>query len=235
MSFGSRLGLLRLVAIVLAGRRYWLLAVLPLVWLLVQAGLLLIGIREGFSPREAQGALIGLPLTLVATFLGIRIIAGEIDGRSLEIAYTVPGGCERIWLSKLFVSWLLLIGAELLLVGPVWVFFTGPFPLSALYGALQAATFYLIVAMALAALFRSEAAGAMGTAVLLGFNGLISGFGGFQVRASPFWNPLAVGDATPGELLIWTLQNRVAFILVMAAILGLAFMRAARRERMLGA
>ena len=44
-----------------------------------------------------RSGLIGVPLTMLAVFLGLRIIAGEIDGRSLEIAYTVPGGCERVW------------------------------------------------------------------------------------------------------------------------------------------
>ncbi len=75
----------------------------------------------------------------------------------------------------------------------------------------------------------------MGTAAILGFNGLISGFGEQQVRISPFWNPYALEDADPIELFAWTLQNRIGIPLAMAAILALAFMRANRRERMLGA
>ena len=39
----------------------------------------------------------------------------------------------------------------------------------------------------------------------------------------------------PTELFAWTLQNRIGIVLAMAAILGLAFVRANRRERMLGA
>ena len=103
------------------------------------------------------------------------------------------------------------------------------------YGAMQAALFYLVLSMGMATLLRSEAAGVMGIAAILGFNGLISGFGENQVRISPFWNAHALGDADPTELFAWTLQNRIGIILAMAAILALAFMRANRRERMLGA
>ncbi len=234
MSWRPDVGLLRLALLVVAGRRFWLLPLLPLLWLLFQAGVLLIGAGEGFTPSSAQGILIGLPLTLLAVFLGIRIIAGEIDGRSLEIAYTVPGGCERVWWAKLFASALVLLASEALLAVATFIFFT-PFPWSALYGAMQAALFYLVLSMGMATLFLSEAAGIMGTAAILGLNGVISGFGENQVRVSPFWNPYALEDADPTELFAWTLQNRIGIVLAMAAILALAFMRANRRERMLGA
>ncbi len=234
MSWRPDVGLLRLALLVVAGRRFWLLPLLPLLWLLFQAGVLLIGAGEGFTPSSAQGTLIGLPLTLLAVFLGIRIIAGEVDARSLEIAYTVPGGCERVWWAKLFASALVLLASEALLAVATFIFFT-PFPWSALYGAMQAALFYLVLSMGMATLFLSEAAGIMGTAAILGLNGVISGFGENQVRASPFWNPYALEDADPTELFAWTLQNRIGIVLAMAAILGLAFMRANHRERMLGA
>jgi hypothetical protein len=196
---------------------------------------LLLG-REGvmMGPASAQGTLIGVPLTLLAAFLGLRIIAGELDGRSLEIAYTVPGGAERVWWAKLAASALVIVASEALLAGATFVFFT-PFPLEALYGALQAALFYLVLSMGLATLFRSEAAGALAVAAVLGFNGLITGFGENQIRISPFWNPHALSDADPTELLAWTLQNRIGIVLAMAAIVALTFMRANRREKMLGA
>jgi hypothetical protein len=233
MSWRPDFGLLRLSLLVVAGRRFWLLPLMPLTWLLFQAGVLLIGTGEGFAPSSAQGPLIGVPLTLLAVFLGIRIIAGEIDGRSLEIAYTVPGGCERVWRTKLLAAVLILLAAEALLATATFIFFTS-FPWSALYGAMQAACFYLILSMAMATLFRSETAGAMATAAILGFNGLLTGFGENQLRASPFWNPYALEEADPAELFAWTLQNRIGIVLAIAAILSLAFMRANRRERMLG-
>ena len=232
MTWRPDFGLLRLALLVVGGRRFWLLTVLPLLWLAFMAAAATVSGDQRFAPAGAQGALIGLPLTLVAIFLGMRIIAGEIDARSLEIAYTVPGGCERVWWAKLVASVLVLAAAETLLAGTTYIFFTA-FPWSALYGAMQAALFYLVLSMGMATLFRSEAAGAMAIAAILGFNGLITGFGDTQVRISPFWNPYALEDADPVELLAWTLQNRVGIVLAMAAILALAFMRANRRERML--
>ena len=91
----------------------------------------------------------------------------------------------------------------------------------------------MVLAMAMATLFRSEVAGAMATVALLGFNGLISGFGDQQVRVSPFFNPLAATSSDPADILAWTVQNRIGVALVTTGILALAFMRANRRERML--
>lgn len=226
--------LLRLAAYQLAGRRFWLLVLLPLVWHLFQAILLLTGGRpEPFSPVAAQNTLIGLPTAVLALFLGVRVIAGEIDGRSLEIAYTVPGGAHRLWLAKLLAAWLLLVLTVLLLAAVTFLFFTS-FPLAALYGALQAASLYLVVAMGLATLTRSEVAGAMIAIAVLALNGLLTGFGDNQLRISPFWNPLAVSQVEPFQLFAWTLQNRIGVLLAIVALCGLAFSRAERRETMLG-
>ena len=74
----------------------------------------------------------------------------------------------------------------------------------------------------------------MATAALLGLNGLIAGFGENQVRVSPFWNPLALADVDPGEVLARAVQNRIGFVLVVAAVVAMTFGRAERRERMLG-
>jgi ABC-type transport system involved in multi-copper enzyme maturation permease subunit len=226
--------LMRLAALQLAGRRFWILPLLPLLWLAFQAVLLLFGTREGFEPEAAQNTLIGLPVAVLGVFLGVRIVAGEIDQRSLEIAYTVPGGAHRVWLTKLSAALAMLVASMALLAVVVYVFFT-PFPVGvALYGALQAVLFYLVVSMGLATLFRSEVAGAMATAALLGLNGLISGFGENQVRVSPFWNPLALWDVDPGEVLARAVQNRIGFVLVVAAVVAMTFGRAERREKMLG-
>ena len=231
MSFLPDLTLLRLAMLTLAGRFFWVLPLLPLVWLVVFGTVLSLD-GEVIAPEEAQGVLLAVPMTALAIFMGIRIIGGEIDDRSLEIAYTVPGGCERLWYAKLFAAVSLLLISEVLLAVSVYVFFT-PYPLAALYGALQASCFYLILALAFATLFRSEAAGAMATVLVLGLNGLITGFGDNQIRISPFWNPYALTDADPTELFAWTLQNHIGMLLAMVAILSLAFMRANRREQML--
>ncbi len=224
--------LLRLALLVIAGRRFWLLPLLPLGWLVVVRIIMFMDASLTFDDTSVQGPLLAVPLTLLAVFLGIRIIAGEIEDRSLEIAYTVPGGCKRIWYTKLLAASGVIISAEILLASAVFVFIT-PFPAGVLYGALQAAGFYLILAMAMATLFRSEAAGAMATAAVLGLNGALTDFGDNQIRISPFWNPYALADTDPTELFAWTLQNHIGILLAIAAIGSLAFMRANRREQML--
>jgi hypothetical protein len=227
----------RLVALsarLLAGRRFWLAPLLPLLWLAALAIALIAGwYTESFEAVHAQNVLIGLPLTILAIGLGTRVIAGDMDRRTLEITYTVPGGSHRVWLGKLAAAVLLLLTAEALLAIGVFVFFTG-YPPSALYGALQAAIFYLVVAMGFAALFGSEITGAMATAALLGINGVITGFGDNQPRISPLFNPLAIYNAAPGDLFAWTLQNRIGFVLAATLVTALAFARAERREKLLG-
>lgn len=221
---------LRLSAILMAGPRHWLLPLLPLVWLAVQAGLLIAGRAPSFEPAAAQNSLIGLPLAVLAAILGGRIIAGELDQRTLEIAYTVPGGAHRVWLGKLAAAGLMLLASLGLMAALTFTFFT-PFPiLQTLYGAGQGAAFHLVAAMGLATLLRSEAAGAMATIAVLALNLRMAPVG---LRISPFWNPLTLQGADADQLLAMAVQNRIGFALVIAAIVALTFARAERREKML--
>jgi len=206
---------------------------LALIWPVVQALLLVARMREeSFEAVDAQNTLIGIPLAVLAVGLGVRIIAGEMDRRTLEIAYTVPGGTHRVWFGKIAAAVVLLLATEVLLAVASFVFFTS-FPPVVLYGAFQAAVFYLVVAMGFAALFRSEITGAMATAALLGLNGFITAFGERQVRISPFFNPLAMDSASPADLFAWTVQNRIGFVLAIVAVTALAFSRAEKREKLL--
>lgn len=222
--------LLRLVLVMMAGRRYWLLPLLPLAWLVF----LQLELFSFFnvSPEAVQGLVLGVPMSLLGIFLGIRVIAGEIEDRSLELAYTVPGGSERLWRIKLIaaVTMLLVMEATLALVTVTLI---TAFPLGALYGAFQAACFYLVLSLSLATLFRSQIGGGVFTVILLGINGALTGFGNGQLRGSPFFNPYVIVGADSADVLAWTVQNRVGMLLLMAGILSLAFMRANRRERML--
>jgi hypothetical protein len=215
-----------------AGRRYWIAPLLPLAWIAFQVLRLLVGWRpEDYTPADAQTVLIGFPLVVLAMGLGVRVIAAEIDRRTLEIAYTVPGGTHRVWLAKLAAAVLLVVAAEALLAVSVYVFCTEFDPVSTLYGAFQAAVFYLLLGMAFSVLFKSEAAGALVTAAAL-----VAAFP-FQAgntRLSPFWNPLNLADADPINVLAWTVQNRIGFALVGVALIALAFGRAENREKLLG-
>ena len=224
-----RLGLAS--ARLVAGRRFWIVTLLPLLWVGFQIFRLVVRWRpESYGPADAQNVLIGFPLTVLAVGLGVRIIAGEIDRRTLEIAYTVPGGTHRVWLSKMFAALVLLMIAEAFLALATWLFCT-VFPAAALYGALQSAVFYLVLSMALAALSRSEAAGALVVILVLGLNFFLQAA---NVRISPFWNAESVASEDPAELLALAVQNRVGFLLVIVALTALAFARAENREKLLG-
>jgi len=231
-SVADTLRLLALSARMLAGRRYWLAALAPLVWTAGAVFWVLVGWREeDYAPADAQNLLMAIPLTILAIGLGVRIVAGEIDRRTLEIAYTVPGGAHRVWLHKLAAAAILLVLAELPVAAGTYLFCTEYDP-GAIYGALQGALFYLVLAMSLATLFRSETAGALVTvgALLLSFP-----FQAGDLRLSPFWNPANLIEADPEQLLAWTTQNRIGFALAIGLLVVLALGRAENRESMLGA
>ena len=89
----------------------------------------------------------------------------------------------------------------------------------------------MVLAMAFSVLFKSEAAGALVTAAALV---VAFPFQAGNTRLSPFWNPLNLTDADPVNVLSWTVQNRIGFALVCAALIALAFGRAENREKLLG-
>ncbi len=212
----------------IATRRYAVWPLLSLSWPLFLAVWMLV--QEGSStkdPSSVLGNLVGLPLVVLACFLGVRIIASECEQRTLEIAYTVPGGPHRIWVPKLFAAIAILLVSELLLAVFVQIFLCDV-SLSSLYGALQLALFYLVLAMALSTFFRSVITGALAVVafVILGFLAQMTPF-------SPFWNPLAQNPNAAEELFALTIKQRVGFALVTAALVALTFARAQWREKML--
>ena len=231
--FGDWVRFVGLSARLIGGRRFWVAPLLTLLWPAFQALRLLMGWQESaFEPSSAQTVLVGFPMIILAIGLGVRIIADEMDRRTLEIAYTVPGGAHRVWLGKLAAAFGLLVAAEILLAVVTSTLFA-PVTLGALYGALQAAVFYLVLSMGLAALTRSEITGALAVAVLLCLNGVFTGFGGNQIRISPTFNPLSLVDTAPEIVVAYTLQNRIGIALAIAALTALAFARAERREKLL--
>lgn len=215
------------------GRRVWLAPVLALGWPAYHAVSLLVGWRDArFVAADAQNYLIGFPLIVLAIGLGVGIIAGEIEQRTLEVTYTVPGGARRVWLSKLLAAALPLLAAGVLLAAITAAFFTS-YPLVALYGALQGAAFYLVLAMGLGALLKSEITAALVAGMILFLNGLTAGFGEVQRRWSPLFNPLGTVEGASSELLAWTIQNRIGVALVIFALVALSCVRAERREQLL--
>jgi hypothetical protein len=223
--------LLHLSCRFVAGRKYWIAPLLPLLWIAFQLFRLMIRWRPNdYLAADVQNILIGFPLTVLGIGFGVRIIAGEMDFRTLEIAYTVPGGTHRVWLAKLASASLLLIVAEALLALATLLFVTD-YPLGALYGALQGALFYMVLAMAFSALFKGEAVGALLTVVVLMVNLPLHG----AVPAiSPFFNPETQTFLDEADVLAKSVRNRIGYLLVMAAIAALSFGRAESREKILG-
>lgn len=224
----DQMRLIHHAARIVAGRWFWLAALLPLLWLGFQYISVILGWRAtSYEIVDAQNKLIGFPLAILAAGLGVRVIAGEIDLRTLEIAYTVPGGAHRVWLAKLGASFLILLVAEALLAITTFVFLTS-FAWSTLYGALQSAVFFLVLAMGLGALFKSEAAGGMVCAGVLTLALIFT-----VLRISPFFNIELSADLDAVERMARLVQNRIGYVIVTLAVMLLTFGRAEQRERML--
>jgi ABC-type transport system involved in multi-copper enzyme maturation permease subunit len=223
--------LLRLSLRVQLGRWVWLVPALALLWPSYHAITVLVAPRQ-FNVADAQNGLIGIPLVVLAIGLGVRVIAAEIDQRTLEVAYTVPGGAGRVWVAKLAAAAVPLLGAWALLAIIAVVFFVR-YPLSALYGALQGAAFYLVLAAGLGALLRNEITAALVASIVLGLNGFLTGFGSVPSRWSPLFNPLVVKDISEAEIFAWTVQNRIGFALLIVALVTLTCGHTEQREKLL--
>jgi hypothetical protein len=211
----------------MVGKRFWIVIFLPLIWPILQVLFIGIGWRDGkVTPVDAH-MLMSLPLTIVAMGLGLRIIAGEIDSRTLEIAYTVPGGCHRVWLAKIATCFCLLLAGDVLLAVFTMVFLTSV-SIGTFYGVLQASVFYLVMGMALSAFFRSEITGAMATIVVYAISIMAS-----SSRISPFFNSLALEKTENAQAVSYIIQNRILFVILIVIISLLTFLRVERREKML--
>lgn len=228
----DRVALLRLALRWQLGKRAWIVPLLALAWPAYRAFELIAGWRpRSFEPEHAQNMLIGVPLTVLAIFLGVRIIAGEIEHRTLEVTYTVPGGAGRVWITKLCAAALPLLAAAVLLGVITAVFFT-PYPVGAFYGAMQGAIFFLALSMGLGALLKSELTASLVAFVVLGLIGFLSGFGDIPRRWSPLFNPLSV-ESEAVDVVAWTIQNRIGVALAVLALVALASVRTERREQLL--
>ena len=227
--------LLRLAMVAIAGHFFWIWPLVLVVgWLTVQTLLELYG-GQTMTVSDVQNRLLGFPLAILGAVLGLRIIAGEINSRTIEIIYTVPGGANRVWTIKLLASLTMIAVTELALALYTWFYFT-PFPIDVLLGALQASAFFLVISMGFSALFRSEVSGAIIAALLLGICALFffqSGPAPNFIVFSPFFNTYASNLDEGANLLELTLQNRIGYFLTTIGLICLAYMRGERREKLL--
>jgi ABC-type transport system involved in multi-copper enzyme maturation permease subunit len=216
------------------GKRFWLWPLLPLIWPLFHSVLILLGENsDGFQPDDAQNALIGAPLCFLAIAIGMQLISQEIEQRTLEVCYTVPGGAQRIWLSKLAAALLVLIAAEIISGTYVRLVFTD-YPPAALYRALQGAVFCLVLSTGLGAVFKNKMTAGMASVIVFFLSGAVTGMGDNPTRYSPYFNPMSLSQSMSSqELVFWLLQNHLGYAMICVTIVILTFSRAERREIML--
>ena len=132
-----------------------------------------------------------------------------------------------MWLSKLAAVFMILLVAEAVAATATYVFCTS-FPLSTLYGAMQGAVFFMVLAMGFGAMLKSEAAGAMVIAGVLTIALMTT-----PLRISPFFNVELVQDIEAIDRIARLVQNRIGYVLMTAAVMLLTFGRAEQRERLL--
>ena len=73
--WSDRLRLVRHAATLVAGRRFWIAPLIPLAWPALQVAFAAMGFWQGgLSVNDAQGRLIGLPLTMLGIGLGVFLL-----------------------------------------------------------------------------------------------------------------------------------------------------------------
>lgn len=223
--------------VAIAGHFFW---IWPLALVVIWLGVFTffehdsINVINSLTASDVQNRLLSMPLAILGGILGLRIIAGEINSRTIEIIYTVPGGANRVWTIKLLAALSMIVITELVMAVYIWFYFTH-FPIEALLGAFLAAFFFLVVSMGFSALFRSEVSGAIVAALIFAVSLLIiQGPSENPAKIfSPFFNPYASNVDESASLLALILQNRIGFFLVILGLICLAYMRGERREKLL--
>ena len=220
--------LLKLSVYLQFGKRFWLIAVLALLWLLSHLVIQLLGWHSaGFNESDVQNLLIGFPLYCLSIGMGVRIIAHEIEQRTLEVSYTVSGNARRVWLSKLAASAFLLLLIQVVLSVVTWLVYV-EYSMLIFFKVLQGSLFFLVFSMFAGALVRNELAAIL-VSLVVGYLCLDS----TSSKWSAFFNPLVVDSAPPNELVIWIVQNHIGYFLVIFVVVFLSLSRADQRESLL--
>lgn len=223
--------------VAIAGHFFWIWPLVLVVgWLSVHTFLEhdKINIINSITVSDVQNRMLGIPLAILGGILGLRIIAGEINARTIEIIYTVPGGANRVWTIKLLAAMAMVVIAEIALATYTWFYFTH-FPIEAMLGAFLTAMFFMVLSMGCSALFRSEVSGAIISVLAFGVSLLLlQGQGQENLKKIfPFFNPYATNVDESVNLLSLTLQNRIFYALLILGLICLAYMRGERREKLL--
>lgn len=210
------------------GRRFYFIPWFVLVWPCYHAIKALGSGPIPYSPADAQNELIGLPIYFLSIGLGVRIVASEVEKRTLEVAYTLPSGAGDIWRWKIISSLVIILWAIALLAVTTWIFFT-PYPIDVLYRVMQGALFFLVFSMSAGALLGTELIAALVSGALL--LTLYPQF--YGVRWSPIFDPLFADVYDNTKISFWLFQNYV-WVLTITVLIGLyTFFRVEQREHFL--
>jgi len=125
---------------------------------------LLVAGGRGLRPGDAQNLLNRLPARRLARASACASSPARSTGARLEIAYHRSGGAHQVWLANSARRSRSCWPPSCCWPSPSGCSAAEFAPIPTLYGALQSSTFFLVLAMALSTLFKSEAAGALVTA-----------------------------------------------------------------------
>jgi len=229
------IALLRYALIMQFGRRFWLVACLPLMWLLLQQLLLWAGWHENFTADMVQNSLIGFPLYCFAIACGVRVVAADIEQRTLEVALSASGGAWQIWTVKTLAA-ALLLGCSLLIMSlACWLLFSNfsstEFPGLALIGVGKALLFFLILSVYMGSRIKSELPALV---IMLGL--LAFGLAQSDQFWSPLFNPLNTSineQYSTYQIATWTQRNHVLCATLLALIVWLLHSRSEHSEQLI--
>lgn len=229
------IALLRYALIMQFGRRIWLVACLPFMWLVLQQLLLWAGWHENFTADMVQNSLIGFPLYCFAIACGVRVVAADIEHRTLEVALSASGGAWQIWTVKTLAA-ALLLGCSLLIMSlACWLllsnFSSTEFPWIALIGVSKALLFFLIMSVYVGSRIKSELPA---LAIMLGV--LALGLAQSDQFWSPLFNPLNTNmleQYSTYQIATWTQRNHVLCATLLALIVWLLHSRSEHSEQLI--
>lgn len=210
------------------GHRFWMLPFAVFIWPLLQACMVFIGWKQGgFELVDVQNRLMGYPLYLMSIGIGVGLIANEVEKRTLEVSFTLPGGSAKIWINKLIAASFLIIMAELILGLCTWIFFTG-ITSGIVIRVFQGAIFYLVLAMTAGAFFKNSLIAGIVTCFVLFANSYFT-----NGSWSPVFNPLTINNLSAGDLMQLIIRNHFIVIAAIFVMALLAFLRMEQREALL--
>ncbi len=190
-------------------------------------------ILDRLTPEDALPWLLEFPLTILAIYLNMQLIASEKENRTLEVMFTTAGSRYKVWLLRLGTLNLLLLTLAFLLSGLAFFAFADIEILgTAIHGFVPS---YFVGAMTLffSVKFRGGFAAGMVAAGLVTltfmFNEALR-----DTRYFMYFNPYFLPrQIDPETWNLWMWQNRITVLAAGMALQFFALRGLQDRERLL--